>query len=99
MNHDRARPGANVLQVALERLLRQEVHKANGLHGVTILMDMSMFYDTINLDRLQDKALKLQYPPLLLELAMQDQAVSNLSSASHTKACHLALQVAQNPEA
>ena len=34
-------------------------------------MDMSTFYDTINLTRLQEEALKLQYPPLMLELAMQ----------------------------
>ena len=71
MQHDRARPGAQVLQVALERLLRQEVHKANGCHGVTCLMDMSTFYDTINLTRLQQEALRLDYPPLMLELAMQ----------------------------
>ena len=71
MDHDRARRGAQVLQVALERLLRQEVHRANGCHGVTCLMDMSTFYDTINLTRLQSEALQLNYPPLLLELAMQ----------------------------
>ena len=59
MNHDRARPGATVLYVALERLLRQEVHRANGRHGVTCLMDMSTFYDTINLQQLQTEALKL----------------------------------------
>ena len=71
MNHDRARPGANILEVALERLLRQEVHKATGQHGVTVLMDMSTFYDTIHLTRLQEEALQLQYPPLMLEMAMQ----------------------------
>ena len=71
MDHDRARPGAQVLQVALERLLRQEVHRANGCHGVTCLMDMSTFYDTINLTRLQHEAMQLNYPPLMLELAMQ----------------------------
>ena len=71
MNHDKARPGANVLHVALERLLRQEVTKARKQHGITVLMDMSTFYDTINLTRLQEEALKLQYPPLMLELAMQ----------------------------
>ena len=49
MNHDRARPGANVLHVALERLLRQEVHRANQRHGVTVLMDLSTFYDAIQL--------------------------------------------------
>ena len=66
MNHDRARPGANVLHVALERL----VTKARKQHGITVLMDMSTFYDTIHLARLQEEALKLDYPPLLLELAM-----------------------------
>ena len=35
------------------------------------LMDMSTFYDTINLTRLLTEALQLQYPPLLLEMAMQ----------------------------
>lgn len=63
MNHDRARPGAQVLQVALERLLRQEVRRANNKHGVTVLMDMSTFYDTIQLERLQEQALAIQYPP------------------------------------
>ena len=63
MNHDRARPGAQALYVALERLLRQEVHRANGRHGVTCLMDMSTFYDTINLTRLQTEALRLQKWP------------------------------------
>ena len=71
MAHDRARPGANVLHVALERLLRQEVHRARGLRGVTVLMDMSTFYGTINLSRLQEEAMKLGYPQLMLELAMQ----------------------------
>ena len=60
-----------MLYVALERLLRQEVHRANGRHGVTCLMDMSTFYDTINLQQLQEEALKLNYPPLMLEMAMQ----------------------------
>ena len=34
-------------------------------------MDMSTFYDTIRLSKLQEEALKLSYPPLMLELAMQ----------------------------
>ena len=34
-------------------------------------MDMSTFYDTINLTRLQTEAIQLQYPPLLLEMATQ----------------------------
>ena len=46
MDHDRARPGACVLHVALERLLRQKVHRARHKSGLTVLMDMSTFYDT-----------------------------------------------------
>lgn len=67
MDHDKARPGAQVIQVALESLQRQEVRRANGRHGLTVLMDMSTFYDTIQLDRLQQEALT----PLMLEMAMQ----------------------------
>ena len=71
MDHDRARPGAQVLQVALERLLRQQFQRTNGRHGITCLMDMSTFYDTISLTRLQQEAQQLNYPPLLLEMATQ----------------------------
>ena len=34
-------------------------------------MDMSTFYDAVDLERLQQEALQLDYPPLMLELAMQ----------------------------
>ena len=34
-------------------------------------MDLSTFYDTIQLQRLQEQALAIQYPPLMLELATQ----------------------------
>ena len=71
MNYDRARPGATALHVALERLLRQETTKSLGNHGITVLLDMSTFYDTLDLQRLQQTAQDLDYPPLALEFAMQ----------------------------
>ena len=71
MNYDRARPGATALHVALERLLRQETTKTLGKHGVTVLLDVSAFYDTLDLQRLQQTAQDLAYPPLALEFAMQ----------------------------
>ena len=71
MDYDRARPGATALHVALERLLRQESKKNVGKHGVTVLLDMSTFYDTIDLKRLQQVAQSLDYPTLALEFAMQ----------------------------
>lgn len=48
-----------------------EARGANGKRGVTVLMDMSTFYDAIQLTRLQEEAIRLDYPPLLLKLAMQ----------------------------
>ena len=71
MDYDRARPGANALHVALERLLRQETTKSLERHGVTVLLDMSTFYDTLDLQKLQQTAQELNYPPLALEFAMQ----------------------------
>ena len=71
MDYDRARPGATALHVALERLLRQESNKTLALHGITVLLDMSTFYDTIDLQKLQTVAQALEYPPLALEFAMQ----------------------------
>ena len=63
MDYDRARPGATALHVALERLLRQESNKTLGKHGVTILLDMSTFYDTIDLNTLQQVAQSLNSCP------------------------------------
>ena len=71
MDYDRARPGATALHVALERLLRQETAKSLERHGVTVLLDMSTFYDTLDLQKLQQTAQDLNYPPLALEFAMQ----------------------------
>ena len=71
MGYDRARPGATALHVALERLLRQESNKTLGKHGITVLLDMSTFYDTIDLTKLQQVAQALDYPPIALEFAMQ----------------------------
>ena len=71
MDYDRARPGATALHVALDRLLRQESNKTLAQHGITVLLDMSTFYDTIDLKKLQTVAQAHDYPPLALEFAMQ----------------------------
>ena len=57
--------------MALERLLRQETTKSLERHGVTVLLDMSTFYDTLDLQKLQQTAQELNYPPLALEFATQ----------------------------
>lgn len=62
MNYDRARPGAQHLRVTLARLMRQEINENRGRHGITILMDMSTFYDCIDLRTLASAARDLGYP-------------------------------------
>ena len=49
----------------------QETAKSLERHGVTVLLDMSTFYDTLDLQKLQQTAQDLSYPPLALEFAMQ----------------------------
>ena len=51
--------------------MRQESNKTLDAHGITVLLDMSTFYDTIDLKRLQETAMDLHYPPLALEFATQ----------------------------
>lgn len=91
MDYDRA--GATALHVALERLMRQESNKTLDVHGITVLLDMSTLYDTIDLARLQETAMNLQYPPLALEFATQEFSLK-LSSASGSTPQHDSQQVA-----
>lgn len=49
----------------------QEVNKARGTHGITVLMDMSTFYDCIDLRTLATAAQELNYPALPLWFALQ----------------------------
>ena len=71
MEYDKARPGSDVLTVALMRLVKSETSKALGRHHVTLLCDMSNFYDKIPLAKLPDAANALCYPPLPLLFALQ----------------------------
>lgn len=71
MNYDKARPGAQVLHVALARLIRQEITQNVRKRVITVLMGTSTFYDAIDIDVLAQAAHDLQYPPLPLCLALQ----------------------------
>ena len=69
--YDKARPGFCVLDVALQRLLQTEVAKELGEHTITLLCDMSNFYDKITLKTLPANALEYDYPALPLLFAWQ----------------------------
>ena len=55
MPWERAKPGCQVLHIALKRLLQAEVMTANQKCVVSVLCDLSNFYDRISLTRLSER--------------------------------------------
>ena len=69
--YDKAVPGSCCLDVAVGRLLRNEVAKTNGVHVVSLFVDLESFFDTIQFQQLIMAATALQYPPLILKMALE----------------------------
>ena len=69
--YDKAVPGSCCLDVAVGRLLRNEVAKTNGVHVVSLFVDLESFFDTIQFRQLIMAATALQYPPLILKMALE----------------------------
>ncbi|CAE7295568.1 unnamed protein product [Symbiodinium natans] len=69
--YDKAVPGSCCLDVAVGRLLRNEVAKTNGVHVVSLFVDLESFFDTIQFQQLITAATALQYPPLILKMALE----------------------------
>ena len=68
---DAAVKGNTCLQVALTRLLRGEMARHLHLHQVSMLLDLTNFYDLVDHDLLAKEALSLGFPPLVLCLCIQ----------------------------
>ena len=68
---ERAMPGTECLQVALKRSFMTEHHSAMQKTVVSVLLDLSNFYDRINLSKLATRWLESSYPPVHAALAMQ----------------------------
>lgn len=71
MPWERAIPGTECLQVALRRAFSVEHHKALNRTVISVLWDLSNFYDRLDLERLYDKWKSANYPPLHAAFAMQ----------------------------
>ena len=70
MPWERAKPGSQCLHIALSRLLRAEVNSADQKFVVSTLIDLSNFYDRIDLQLLSERWSEVQYPPLMAKMAM-----------------------------
>ena len=70
MPWERAKPGSQCLHIALNRLLRAEVNSADQKFVVSASIDLSNFYDRIDLRLLAERWSEVQYPPLMAKMAM-----------------------------
>ena len=68
---DQARVGVSAIEVGAARLLRTEVHAAHDMHGVTLFVDLSTFFESVDHARLIQVADEVGFPPLLLELSLR----------------------------
>ncbi len=68
---DSAVPGKCTLDVSLKRLMSFENAKAGGEHRITLFLDLSTFYEAVDLEALVHTATQLQFPPLLLHSALR----------------------------
>ena len=68
---ERAVPGTECLQVALKRAFLTEHHHALKKTVVSVLLDMSNFYDRINLQKLAERWMTSNYPGTHASFAMQ----------------------------
>ena len=68
---ERAVPGTECLQVALKRSFMTEYHSTHKRSVISVLLDLSNFYDRIALDKLAQRWLESTYPATHAALAMQ----------------------------
>ena len=71
MPWERSTPGSQCLHIAVGRLLRTEIQKAGGKFVVSLLLDMSNFYDRVSLVKLTERFKEVEFPPLAAMVCMQ----------------------------
>ena len=78
---DAAVKGTACLDVSIGRALQFEVAKTRGKKRAALFVDLSTFYETICHQRLEESALRLSFPMVLLNVAFQVYRGRRLLSA------------------
>ena len=78
---ERAVPGTECLQVALKRSFMTEHHTAHRRTVVSVLLDLSNFYDRICLQKLANRWVESTYPATHAAMAMQVYSGSRILEA------------------
>ena len=73
---DQLIPGNKVEGVSQARQLGAEVSSHLGLVHAVVLLDVKHFYDSARLETLVVRGLELQYPPILLQMALNVHAAA-----------------------
>ncbi|CAE7377973.1 unnamed protein product [Symbiodinium natans] len=67
---NQAKAGNSSLDTALRRLIRAETNKREKRHTITLLLDLTSFYETVPHWQLLAQGVRHSFPPLLLERAL-----------------------------
>ena len=62
---------AACLSVSVQRVFSAEVGRATGQHRVTLFLDLTTFFETVDHERLAATADEVQFPATLLNIALQ----------------------------
>ena len=68
---DAAVPGSTSLDVGLRRVMWAESSRIQSKCFIGLFVDISGFYDSVLWDSVIEEGLRLSFPPMLLELALQ----------------------------
>ena len=80
---DAARKGSACLDVSIGRALQFEIARTRGKKRAALFVDLSTFYETISHHRLEQSALRLNFPMTLLNVAFQVYPGCRLLSAEN----------------
>ena len=80
---DAARKGSACLDVSIGRALQFEIARTRGKKRAALFVDLSTFYETISHHRLEQSALRLNFPMTLLNVAFQVYRGCRLLSAEN----------------
>ena len=80
---DAARKGSACLDVSIGRVLQFEIARTRGKHRAALFVDLAVFYETVSHQRLEDIALRLNFPMTVLNVAFQVYRGCRLLSAEN----------------
>ena len=81
---DSAVPGKTSLDVGIRRLVWAEASQTQSRHFIGMFLDIQGFYDSVVWSSVVESGLLLEFPPLVLELALQLYTGERLLSAENS---------------